>query len=77
MRVTAPGVDLDVEFDRVTTRGGMILMTGTIGVWDCEAQLSPGEFLRLGVRSLRPSVLGACFAYLGRALRRRSHKGAR
>lgn len=77
MRVTSPGVDLEVEFDKVVARDGMIIMTGMIGVWDCEAQLSPGEFLRLGVKSLRPSVLSTCLAHLARVLLRRPRKEGR
>ncbi len=51
----ADGFEITVE--RMTARDGALVMVGTMGVWESETIIEPGDILQLARALLRPGVL--------------------
>jgi hypothetical protein len=57
MRVRSGAGSFYINIDRVSTDEGDVVLLGTVDEWDARTLMTPGEFVRLGLLSLHPSVL--------------------
>ncbi|HMO74405.1 MAG TPA: hypothetical protein PKD48_03610 [Sphingopyxis sp.] len=58
MRLISSIISLDVEIERVETRGRAIVLLGFAGVHDMEAHVDAAEAWQLCRLILRPSIIG-------------------
>ena len=57
MRVISGAGEFEISVDRVVARDGMLVLMGTMGVWESETIIGPQDVLRLTRVSLTPRVL--------------------
>ncbi len=57
MRVISGAGEFEITVDKVVTREGTLVMVGTMGVWESETIIEPGDIVRLTRVSLTPRVL--------------------
>lgn len=57
MRVISGAGEFEISVDKVVARDGALVMVGTMGVWESETIIEPGDLLRLARVSLSPRVL--------------------
>jgi hypothetical protein len=57
MQVKSGIGNFHIEFDRVTLDEEHVVLLGTVDDWDSRTLMTPGEFVRLAVLSLRPRIL--------------------
>ena len=57
MRVISGAGEFEITVDKVIARDGALVLVGTMGVWESETIIEPGDILRLTRVSLTPRVL--------------------
>ncbi len=57
MKVRSGAGSFYIVIDRLAIDDGEIVLLGTVDEWDARTIMTPGEFARLALLSLHPSVL--------------------
>ncbi len=57
MRVVSGAGEFEITVEKVLARDGALVLVGTMGVWQSETFIEPGDVARLTRVSLRPRVL--------------------
>ena len=70
MRVISGAGEFEITVDKMVTRDGALVLVGTMGVWESETIIEPGDILQLTRVSLTPRVLLFLLGLPWRLLRR-------
>ena len=70
MRVISGAGEFEITVEKVVAKEGSLVLVGTMGVWESETIIEPGDIVRLTRVSLSPRVLLFLMGLPWRLLRR-------